>query len=213
MPKAADCKTGSRSKRRQKGGVNLETLLVNGTEYRIETLLGKGKGGYSYLAVKDEKKYVVKKIHHEPCPYYRFGNKLQAELNDYKRLSDIGISMPKLLDADVEKELIVKEFIEGETVFDLVAGDRMNAEYTEQVKAMCDLLYPRKINIDYFPTNFVVNRGTLYYVDYECNDYSEEWNFENWGIRYWSKTPEFLNCQKERERSQNDGLIVPGEDA
>ena len=27
-----------------------EELFVNGTEYRIEKLLGKGKGGYSYLA-------------------------------------------------------------------------------------------------------------------------------------------------------------------
>ena len=29
------------------------------------------------------------------------------------------------------------------------------------------------------------------YIDYECNDYMEEWNFENWGVRYWSRTPEF----------------------
>ena len=25
----------------------------------------------------------------------------------------------------------------------------------------------------------------------ECNDYMAEWNFDNWGIRYWSRTPEF----------------------
>jgi hypothetical protein len=47
------------------------------------------------------------------------------------------------------------------------------------------------LNIDYFPTNFVISGGLLWYIDYECNDYMEEWNFENWGIRYWSRTPEF----------------------
>lgn len=26
---------------------------------------------------------VVKQIHHEPCGYYQFGNKVQAEMNDY----------------------------------------------------------------------------------------------------------------------------------
>ena len=26
---------------------------------------------------------VVKQIHHEPCGYYQFGNKIQAEMNDY----------------------------------------------------------------------------------------------------------------------------------
>jgi len=25
----------------------------------------------------------------------------------------------------------------------------------------------------------------------------EEWNFENWGVKYWSKTPEFLQYVKE----------------
>ncbi len=24
----------------------------------------------------------------------------------------------------------------------------------------------------------------------------DEWNFENWGIQYWSKTPEFLQYVK-----------------
>ena len=33
--------------------------------------------------------------------------------------------------------------------------------------------------------------GLLWYVDYECNEYMDEWNFENWGVRHWSKTPEF----------------------
>ncbi len=47
------------------------------------------------------------------------------------------------------------------------------------------------LNIDYFPTNFVVRDGLLWYVDYECNGYMDDWSFENWGIRYWSRTPEF----------------------
>ena len=34
-------------------------------------------------------------------------------------------------------------------------------------------------------------------IDFECNDYMEEWNFENWGVKYWSKTPEFLQYVKE----------------
>lgn len=37
----------------------------------------------------------------------------------------------------------------------------------------------------------------IYYVDFECNDYMEEWNFENWGVKYWSKTPEFLQYVNE----------------
>ena len=100
--------------------------------------------------------------------------------------------MPEMLDVDVENERILKEYIEGETIFDLVLNDKMKAEYIEQIRAMCALLYPQNTNIDYFPTNFIVQNGKMYYIDYECNDYMEEWNFENWGVKYWSKTPEFL---------------------
>ena len=35
--------------------------------YTIVKLLGHGKGGYSYLATTDNKKYVLKQIHHERC--------------------------------------------------------------------------------------------------------------------------------------------------
>ena len=52
------------------------------------------------------------------------------------------------------------------------------------------ILYPSGLNIDYYPTNFIPENGLLYYIDYECNQYSDEWNFENWGIKYWIKNEE-----------------------
>ena len=102
-----------------------------------------------------------------------------------------------MIDVDVENERILKEYIEGKTIYELVKSDCMKNEYIEQIRAMCRLLYPANTNIDYFPTNFVVNNEEIYYVDFECNDYMEEWNFENWGVKYWSKTPEFLQYVKE----------------
>lgn len=173
------------------------TLSVNGREFSVIKLLGKGKGGYSYLASDGQKNYVLKQLHHEPCDYYQFGDKMQAELSDYRRLKAVGIRMPEMYDADVENERILKEYIEGRTVFELVLSDYMKEIYVEQVKAMCALLYPAGINIDYFPTNFVVCGEELYYIDYECNDYMEQWDFENWGVKYWAKTPEFMEYVKE----------------
>ncbi|WP_405327477.1 hypothetical protein [Ruminobacter sp.] len=167
-------------------------MSVNGAAYGIVRLLGKGKGGYSYLAVKDGVEYVLKQIHHEPCSYYQFGDKIQSEINDYRRLSDIGIRIPKMIEVDVQNERVLKEYIEGDTIYDLVCRDEMKDDYVSQVKDMCRLLYPSNTNIDYFPTNFVVRDGLIYYIDFECNNYMDEWNFENWGIKYWSKTPEFM---------------------
>ena len=172
-------------------------MKVNGKEYLIDKLLGHGKGGYSYLVSDGDKKYVLKQIHHEPCDYYTFGNKIEAEKNDYERLVNVGIRIPKMFDIDIENERILKEYIDGDTIYSLVKKDEMKDIYIDQIKEMCEKLYPANLNIDYFPTNFVVQNGKIYYIDYECNNYMEEWNFENWGIKYWSKTPEFLQYVKE----------------
>ncbi len=174
-----------------------EKMTVNEKEFEIIKLLGKGKGGYSYLAGDGARKYVLKQIHHEPCDYYQFGNKIEAEMNDYKQLKEIGIKIPALIDVDIKNERILKEFVDGETVYELILQDKMMSVYTEQLREMCKLLYAAKTNIDYFPTNFVVQNGEIYYIDYECNEYMDEWNFENWGIKYWSKTPEFLQYVRE----------------
>lgn len=93
----------------------------------------------------------------------------------------------------------MKEYIEGDTVFDMVKRDESVEKYILQLKNMCSKLYQANTNIDYFPTNFVVKNGKIYYIDYECNDYMDEWNFENWGIKYWSKTPEFLKYLEEHK--------------
>lgn len=168
-------------------------MLVNQTEYNIIKLLGHGKGGYSYLAERDGTYFVLKQIHHEPCDYYTFGNKIEAERNDYQRLLLTGIRIPRMLDIDIPNERILKEYIDGPTIYELVKNDAMEESYLRQVQEMAAAVYSAGLNIDYFPTNFIVQGGILYYIDYECNGYTEQWNLENWGIKYWSKTPEFLD--------------------
>lgn len=167
-----------------------EILTVNGRDYALLSLLGRGKGGYSYLAEREGEKVVLKQIHHEPCAYYAFGNKIEAEARDYERLCEARIRVPRMLEIDRETERIVKEYIAGATVCELLRRGGSAEPYLPQVREMAALARAAGLNIDYFPTNFVLREGLLYYVDYECNDYSEEWNFENWGVKYWSDTPE-----------------------
>ena len=169
-------------------------MNVNGKDYHVIRLLGKGKGGYSYLVADGQTQYVLKQIHHEPCDYYTFGDKLASELGDYEKLLAIGIPLPKLLDVDMAQERILKEYIDGETIDHIILHDRMQQTYYDQIHAICEKLYAANLNIDYYPTNFVVQDEILYYIDFECNDYMEQWDFEHWGKTYWSKTPEFLQA-------------------
>ena len=165
----------------------MDSMEVNGRSYEVVRLLGHGKGGYSYLVRDGEQAYVLKQIHHEPCSYYTFGDKLQSELRDYARLRALGIRMPELIDVDEAQERLLKAYVEGETIAALVEQGAMQPAYTEQVREMCDVLYAAGLNIDYYPTNFVVRDGRLFYIDYECNSYMEQWDFEHWGAQYWTK--------------------------
>jgi len=169
-------------------------FTLNGKRYEVLRFLGRGKGGYSYLVTDGHGQYTLKKIHHEPCDYYTFGDKLASELRDYQTLRDVGIPMPTLLDVDMQQERLLKEYIDGDTINVLVKEGRMQENYRQQLLTMCQKLYAAGMNIDYYPTNFVVEEGFLYYIDYECNPYSDQWNFENWGSKYWEKTPEFVEA-------------------
>jgi len=166
-----------------RGYMENQVKVVNGIEYEVIKLIAKGKGGYTYLVKTDDTEVILKQIHYEPCDYYCFEeNKLCSELRDYEILYDLGIPMPKLLSYDKEEQLLIKEFLPGDNLAQLIADNRLYDNHIAQLFNMCNILYPKNLNIDYFPTNFIEWQGILYYVDYECSQYSDEWNFENWGI-------------------------------
>ena len=170
----------------------MESFIVNNKEYKVIKLLGHGKGGYSYLVEFDNKKYTLKQIHHEPCSYFTFGNKLEKELIDYNRLKELGILIPNLIEVDFEKEIIIKDFIDGATINELIVNDVNVDLYINQLKEKLPILYSNKLNLDYYPTNFIVYNNLIYYIDYELNEYFDQWNFENWGSIYWRKSEEFI---------------------
>lgn len=164
----------------------MDTILVNNKEYKIIKLLGKGKGGYSYLAMLNNKLFVIKQIHHEPCSYYNFGNKIQSEYNDYQTLLNTNIRIPQMIDIDFDNERIVKEYIEGKTILELINEKETINQYVFQVKTMQELCKNKGINIDYYPSNFVVDKNNnIFYIDYECNKYDPKWDYDNWGKQYW----------------------------
>lgn len=185
-----------------------QIMEVNGRPYVIGRLLGRGKGGYSYLASgEDGADVVLKQIHHEPCSYYRFGDKLAAELHAYETLRAVGIRMPALLEVDSQSERLLKAYVPGPTVFELVEREALPDGCRVQLGEMCRAVYGAGLNIDYFPTNFVWNEGLLHYIDYECNPYAEQWDFEHWGCQFWERTPSFLeHAARLRQEAQELGI-------
>ena len=136
-----------------------DRMTCCGKAYRILRLLGHGKGGYSFLAECNGKQVVLKQIHHEPCAYYTFGDKIQVECRDYQRLKEAGIRIPAMLAVDIEAERIVKEFIAGQTVFDFVRDGVPVEPYLQQVREMAEQAKAAGLNLidgDHFCTENVV---------------------------------------------------------
>lgn len=94
--------------------------------------------------------------------------------------------MPRLLAADIPQERILKEYIAGQTVAELLKEGRMNPGWLRQVQAMCGRLYPAGLNIDYYPTNFgpLRRNALLHRLRVQC--LYAEWDFAHWGARYWT---------------------------
>ncbi len=189
-----------------------DQIKVQGEIMEVKKELGKGKSGYSYLMVGDKHKYVLKKMHKEPCPYYDFeGSKLKSELAAYEKLKGL-IKVPQLVDYNLEVEYLIKEYIDGPTAAELIADDSLPEKYIEQAFEMFKLVKDEGINIDYFPTNFVIENEELVYVDYEFNEYQKEWDLINWGIYYWANTAgmkERLETGKITKLNQNSESGIP----
>jgi hypothetical protein len=161
------------------------TISFEGKDYLVENLLGKGKSAFSYLVAHETEKLVLKVIHDEPCPYYEFQDKFKSEIAAYNRLINLGMNMPGLKGVNEKKPWIFKDFIDGDTAAQHIATNQLTDYHFAELFKMAGKAKETGLNLDFFPTNFVLCCDKLYYVDYETNPYHEDWNLENWGLFYW----------------------------
>lgn len=79
----------------------------------------------------------------------------------------------------------MKEYTDGPTIPEVIEAGGSAEKHLPQVRALAAQAQAAGLSIDYYPANFVVQDGGLVYVDYECNEYDERWDFEHWGLAYW----------------------------
>jgi hypothetical protein len=51
---------------------------------------------------------------------------------------------------------------------------------------MAELANEGNVNLDYYPANFILRGGLLYYVDYETSKLDKRYTFAVWGKNYWT---------------------------
>ncbi|MFH1194971.1 MAG: hypothetical protein V1720_04625 [bacterium] len=162
------------------------------TLYKVHKLIGKGKSGYSYLADDGLNLFVIKTMHNEHTPYYNFvGDRLSPEISAFDKLKSAGVRIPRMIEYDLEKNYLVKEYVDGLTGAEWISKGLQKDNIISELFGISNMLKKQNLNIDYFPNNFVISDGQLFYIDYEINTYIDEWSLENWGIYYWANTAGF----------------------
>ena len=166
-----------------------DRINILGDCYSIVSFLGKGKGGYSYLSEDSKgKRYTLKCFHNEAVPYYTFTrNKVECEVEAYAFLSSSSIPIPRLLYWDKERNIILKEFIDGETALERRdQGEDLSYLFPLLEKMSCEMKR-RGYNLDWYPSNFIYSSSRLFYIDYEINPYEEKWSLNAWGLDHWKR--------------------------
>ncbi len=170
-----------------------QQLWLGKTPYRLIKELGRGKSAISYLYQCQGERDVdglpdqVVLKHYRPTPeqIIPFSQTLEFELCSYHRLQKSDISHPRLLAFCADAYCLVKEFIAGEVIIDLLVEQGLDDRHFRPIFTMAKQVQQAGWHIDYYPANFVLNEQGLFYIDYEAHPYNAEWDFANWGIFYW----------------------------
>ena len=177
-------KTGKSALAMDQAGSRITTAIGIIT---LEHLLGKGKSGHSWLATCGNGQVVFKRMHHEPCPFYDFGdrNKVEMEVAAYQYLQPFALNLPQLLCACPAEDYLLKSYVEGVVATHAVIDGTLGDDTLSALFQLARRCQDAQINLDWFPDNFVIRAGVLHYIDYEFNQYDRRWSWPQWGIYYW----------------------------
>ena len=99
---------------------------------------------------------------------------------------------------DKKNGYIVREYIEGISVFHLLAGKDLEKDIYKFIFSQASLAKTSRIALNFAPDNWIIHDGHLYYTGYQFYDYSEKTDFANSSIRLWFFTKDFVKFAKEK---------------
>lgn len=183
--------------------------------YVLEREMYEVSNGKFYLYKKDNVYVVIKELKEK----YDIEGAVEVdkEVFSYNRLRVLEIKTPKLLGYNRELNIVIKEYLEGENLLNLIKNSEVKKETFIELLQYSETINSDNLNIDYFPANFVIKDDSLYYVNYKVFPYTEELNLRNWGIYYWLNNEgikkfietgkeEYINISNEKNPIINEEL-------
>lgn len=138
-----------------------------------------------FSATYKGKKYTLLKFE----PYTTDGDEICFSC---KRIFSAGIKAPKLKWIDKKLGYIVREYVEGESVMDLIMKDNLSEEIYKQLFLNAYLAKMNGMTLNYEPDKWLFANGVLYYVYPHFIIYNEAKDLVKSYLRLWFITKELL---------------------
>jgi hypothetical protein len=160
----------------------MRAAAITGTRYQtnlgeltLDSPINYGGTRDCYLA-RGAGRWLVLELVDEPGRFdaREVAREVRKRVRAYAALSTSGVPVPRLLDHDVARGYLVKEYLVGSNVGETLARGRLGSGVVDQFGALSRLLKRQGLAIDWSPANFIVVNGALHYMAYDAAPRREE---------------------------------------
>ena len=139
--------------------------------------------------------YIIQKIDSSKLDY-------KDQIKAIIKLSRTGVKQPKLVAIDKKQGFIVKENINGTSLFDYILDHDFDEQIYRQI--FLNAYYARiaGINLDYDLKSWIYSEGVLYYNSLFTEKYKPEFDFTKQKIRLWFMSEEL------RKYYEKNGVLI-----
>ena len=149
-------------------------------------------GDKSYKVERKGKYYFLKKFDNDKKGF-------EKVIKNQEILRNSGYNMPKVYMWDKNAMIFVVDYIEGETVFDLLKENDLDEKIYESLFLMVWFYKKSRNAIDFDPINFKFYNDKLYYLPYKMVDYDSNRDFLTRDLPYWFFTKDFVKLAHSRQ--------------
>ena len=172
-----------------------DQLHVEGRDFTIIRYLGEGKDCLFYQVSDGKDLYFMKEyVSGKEEAFTSYEESIKA----YELLKELGIMIPKLIVADAESGIQIRECIDGENASSLILNGSLEPLYLDQLRMMAEKAEKAGYCLDYFPTGFAVKDHKLYYLRYICKPYEEKECFDQLVGKYWLNRAGLYNSLRDK---------------
>lgn len=164
-----------------------EIIEIKRKEFEVIEKLGER----SYKVERKGKIYFLKKFENDKKGF-------EAVVKNQEILKVSGICVPKVYMWDKNAMIFVTDYIEGETIFDILCKEDLDEKVLECLFVMFYFVKRFKNSIDFDPINFKFFDGKLYYLPFKKVDFDQKRDFLTKDLPLWFFTKEFVKLAHSR---------------